>query len=362
MKKVIKLIIAVVIILAIVVIAIKIIPDLGKADNESSNSSSSSSSQSGEGGGNSGEGNGSSQYNPRDPEQYLYKNIFANSPYKDQWETDAYGADLYGVWDQSSLPTGFPTQPNSVTEIDRTSYVGVLDEKIHTGGRQLGVLWVDDTDYEEYYVMFTGTQETFNDLKAQLSQNFVCYDSPEDSWGNDRIVGYYHAFSNEWYLYLSYAEEREWSDEENNFVLTGAWSFTLYAIPKYHPLPKIFQGVNLPTFGFATDKASEIQSYSEGDEDVEWLEYDYQTGAVSGTLGDTWASGELHYYGVTEGQIATYVEVLASAGFEMIKKSANEYGQISWRYQKGEIIILIDLYSEHTQMVINIVNDDIWIP
>ncbi len=319
-------------------------------------------------GGGSGTGGGGSSvvtppedYDPRDPEQYIYKSVFANSPYKDQWDTGYNGADLYGIWDQSVLPEGFPTKPDSVTEIDRTSYVGVLDGKLHEGGRQLGVLWVDDTDYQEYYVMFTGAEATFTDITTQLQQNFVCFDDREDGWGSeDRIEGYYYAFSNDWYLYMSYGEEREWSDETNDFVLTGAWSFTLYAIPKYYQLPKVCQGVNLPDFGYFINDVYSIQSWSEGDEDVAWLDYDYQAGTVTGTLGEYWASEELRYYGVVESQMRTYCESLVSAGFEKTEDGTNEYSQIYLRYKKGDLIVKIDLHTSTSELIIRVEYGDVW--
>ena len=90
----------------------------------------------GGGGGDSGGGGGNpivtpgDDYDPDDPEQYIYRSVFANSPYKDQWDTSRYGADVSGVWDSSVLPSVFPTKPDSVTAIDRTEFVGLLDEKI----------------------------------------------------------------------------------------------------------------------------------------------------------------------------------------------------------------------------------------
>ena len=62
---------------------------------------------SGGGGGGSGGGGGGdpssivndTEYDPTDPEQYIYRSVFANSPYKDQWDTGRYGADVSGVWD-----------------------------------------------------------------------------------------------------------------------------------------------------------------------------------------------------------------------------------------------------------------------
>ncbi len=300
-------------------------------------------------------------YDPRDPEQYIYKGVFANSPYKDQWDTGYGGADLYGIWDQSVLPNGFPTKPDSVTDIDRTSYVGVADQKLHQGGRQLGLLWVDDTDYEQYYVMFTGTEQTFNEITAQLEQNFVCFDDREDnSWyGSDRVEGYFHAFSNDWYLYLSYGEDRDWLDNGET-VLTGEWSFTLYALPAYHQRPKVVQDVDLPQFGFVVEAVNSIQSWSEGDDDVEWLDYDYQTGIVTGTIGQYWSSGKIRYYGVTETQIQSYVATLVAEGFEQTQKGDNEYGQLYWTYKKGDLKVLIDLYVDSAEMVIDVQLGDVW--
>ena len=60
------------------------------------------------------------EYNPYDPEQYIYRSVFANSPYKDQWDTGRSGAELDGIWDSSVLPDKVPEKPSTVTEVDRT--------------------------------------------------------------------------------------------------------------------------------------------------------------------------------------------------------------------------------------------------
>ena len=298
----------------------------------------------GGGGGGSGGGGGNptvtpgDDYDPDDPEQYIYRSVFANSPYKDQWDTGRYGADVSGVWDSSVLPSVFPAKPDSVTAIDRTEFVGLLDEKI--ANSPPGELYVEvdyDTDerpWTYFFVMFDGTEATLNTLIADLAENFECVDDREDSWGDDRISGELHAYSTEWYLFLKYSQDLDWSSEER--VVTENFSFTLYAMPVHHQLPKVVEGVPLLQVGYLTDAVSHVTGYSAGDDDYTYLDYDYQTGTPSGSLKENWTTDEIVYYGVKMADVESYATQLVNAGLTL-QSSSNGY----WYFKKGEINVTV---------------------
>lgn len=299
---------------------------------------------SGGGGGGSGGGGGNpivtpgDDYDPNDPEQYIYRSVFANSPYKDQWDTGRYGADISGVWDSSVLPSVFPTKPDSVTAIDRTEFVGLLDKKI--AYNPPGELYVEvdyDTDerpWTYFFVMFEGTEATLNTLIADLAENFECRDDREDSWGDDRISGELHAYSTEWYLFLKYSQDLDWSSEER--VVTENFSFTLYAMPVHHQLPKVVEGVPLLQVGYLTNAVTHVTGYSAGDDDYTYLDYDYQTGTPSGAMKENWTTDEIVYYGVKLSDVESYATQLVNAGLTL-QSSSNGY----WYFKKGEINVTI---------------------
>ena len=299
---------------------------------------------SGGGGGGSGGGGGNpivtpgDDYDPNDPEQYIYKSVFANSPYKDQWDTSRYGADISGVWDSSVLPSVFPTKPDSVTAIDRTEFVGLLDKKI--AYNPPGELYVEvdyDTDerpWTYFFVMFEGTEATLNTLIADLAENFECRDDREDSWGDDRISGELHAYSTEWYLFLKYSQDLDWSSEER--VVTENFSFTLYAMPVHHQLPKVVEGVPLLQVGYLMNAVTHVTGYSDGDDDYTYLDYDYQTGTPSGAMKENWTTDEIVYYGVKLSDVESYATQLVNAGLTL-QSSSNGY----WWFKKGEINVTI---------------------
>ena len=296
------------------------------------------------GGGGSGGGGGNlivtpgDDYDPDDPEQYIYRSVFANSPYKAQWDTSRYGADISGVWDSSVLPSVFPTKPDSVTAIDRTEFVGLLDEKI--AYNPPGELYVEvdyDTDerpWTYFFVMFEGTEATLNTLIADLAENFECRDDREDNWGDDRISGELHAYSTEWYLFLKYSQDLDWSSEER--VVTENFSFTLYAMPVHHQLPKVVEGVPLLQVGYLMDAVTHVTGYSDGDDDYTYLDYDYQTGTPSGSLKENWTTDEIVYYGVKLTDVEAYSTQLVNAGFTL-QSSEDGY----WYFKKGEINVTV---------------------
>ena len=298
----------------------------------------------GGGGGGSGGGGGNpivtpgDDYDPDDPEQYIYRSVFANSPYKDQWDTSRYGADVSGVWDSSVLPSVFPAKPDSVTAIDRTEFVGLLDEKI--ANNPPGELYVEvdyDTDerpWTYFFVMFEGTESTLNTLIADLAENFECRDDREDSWGDDRISGELHAYSTEWYLFLKYSQDLDWSSEER--VVTENFSFTLYAMPVHHQLPKVVEGVPLLRVGYLMNAVTYVTGYSDGDDDYTYLDYDYQTGKPSGAMKENWTTDEIVYYGVKMADLESYATQLVNAGLTL-QSSSDGY----WWFKKGEINVTV---------------------
>ncbi len=283
-------------------------------------------------------------YNPRDPEQYIYRNVFANSPYKDQWDTSRYGADVSGVWDSSVLPDVFPAKPDSVTAIDRTEFVGLLDEKI--SNNPPGELYVEvDYDTEErpwtyFFVMFEGREATLNTLIADLEENFECRDDREDNWGDDRIMGELHAYSTDWYLFLSYSQDLDWSSDER--VVTENFSFTLYAIPVHHSLPKQVEGLTLPTFGYLTNGVFDLVCYASGDDDYTYVDYNFETGTASGALKENWSLSNVEYYGATIADAESYGQYLVSQGYALTYDSrlydANSY---SLEYEKSDMTVRV---------------------
>ncbi len=283
-----------------------------------------------------------SDYDPTDPEQYVYRNVFENSPHKDKWDTGRYGADVSGVWDSSVLPDVFPAKPDSVTAIDRTEFVGLLDEKI--SNNPPGDLYVEvDYDTEErpwtyFFVMFEGTEATLNTLIADLEENFECRDDREDNWGDDRIMGKLHAYSTNWYLFLSYSQDLDWSSDER--VVTENFSFTLYAMPVHHQLPKVIEGIPLLQVGYLMDAVSDVTGYSEGDDDYTYLDYDYQTGTPSGVMKENWTTGEMVYYGVKTADLESYKTQLVNAGLTL-QSSDDGY----WWFKKGDINVTVS-YNE----------------
>ena len=334
MKKIISIVIAIVV-LAIGAISVYFLVD---KDNQSAENS-------GIGGKNSIGGNGENpvlpigdDYDPSDPEQYIYRSVFANSPYKDQWDTSRYGADVSGVWDSSVLPSVFPAKPDSVTAIDRTEFVGLLDEKI--ANSPPGELYVEvdyDTDerpWTYFFVMFEGTETTLNTLIADLAENFECRDDREDNWGDDRISGELHAYSTDWYLWLVYSQDLDWSSDER--VVTENFSFTLYAMPVHHQLPKIIEGVPLLQVGYLMSAVSDVTGYSDGDDDYTYLDYDYQTGTPSGSMKENWTTDEIVYYGVKMADLESYATQLVNAGLTL-QSSNDGY----WWFKKGDINVTV---------------------
>jgi len=277
-------------------------------------------------------------YDPDDPEQYIYRSVFANSPYKDQWDTSRYGADVSGVWDSSVLPDVFPKQPDSVTVIDRTEFVGLLDEKI--ANNPPGELYVEvdyDTDekpWTYFFVMFEGTEDTLNTLIADLAENFECRDDREDNWGDERIMGEVHAYSTEWYLFLKYSQDLDWGSEGS--ILTENFSFTLYAMPVHHKLPKIIEGIPLLQVGYLMSALDYVTGYSEGDDDYTYLDYDYETGTPSGAMKENWSTDEIVYYGATMSDLEAYETQLLSAGLTL-QSSDDGY----WWFKKGDINVTV---------------------
>ncbi len=297
-------------------------------------------------------------YNPRDPDEYLYGNVFANSPHKAKWDTGNYGADLYGIWDSSVLPSVFPAEPNSVTSIDRTSFVGKLDKKL--GEHPPGQLWTDSetADWEYFYVMFEGTEATFNTLKEALEANFECVDEPENDYGGESLArGDFHAYSQDWYMYMSYYEDGDWDDAANKRISNGTWGFTLYAIPAYHQLPKVIEGVPLPQFGYMMSPANELICYADGDDEYTWLDYDYQTGTASGTVKTYWDSEELLYYGATESDAEAYGQTLLSAGFSNTYNGSEQYYKT---YKKDDVSVYVSYNAKSKYVAVRVNSGENW--
>ena len=317
------------------------------------------------GGGGSGGGGGGDpssivndpDYNPNDPEQYIYKAVFANSPYKAQWDSNAYGANVNDVWDSSVLPSVVPTKPSSVTEVETTGFVGLLDKKL--GYSSPGKLYIE-ADYESqvqpwtyYYVDFKGTQDTFNTLCQDFAEAFECYDDREDWDSSEKIRGTYHAYSTEWYCYMSYSQQGSYDTDTWAFIPdeSGEWLFSIYVIPVHHELPKQVEGLTLPTFGYLMNGVFELIGYSDGDDDYTYTEYNFATGTASGALKDNWSTSDIQYYGATLANAESYAQYLVSQGYEKTYDS-RDYDATTYTltYEKGDISVDIRYYADQKYM------------
>ena len=319
----------------------------------------------GGGGGGSGGGGGNpivtpgDDYDPDDPEQYIYRSVFANSPYKDQWETSNWGAELDGIWDSSVLPDKIPEKPSSVTEVDRTEYTGKFDDKL--GYNPPGKLSID-YDYEgdvkpwEYYmVMFTGTMDTFSTLVADFEQNFECHDDRYDGIGETRVRGDFHAYSTDLYVYMSYQEGGSYNSETYEFEGDGTMSFSIYAIPVHHQLPKFVEGVPLMQAGYLMYAVDDLTCYNDTDEDFTQLPYDYQTGTATGTVKENWTTDELVYYGATVADVETWGTQLVNAGFTNSSSESNY-----WYYRKGDINVTARYSNEYKSVTVYVQVGNWW--
>ncbi len=280
-------------------------------------------------------------YNPYDPEQYIYRNVFANSTYKDQWDTSRSGAKLDGIWDSSVLPEVFPEKPDSVTAVDRTQYVGKLDNKIGSG--RLGEVAFDEEDYEFFYVMFDGTEATLNSLVSSLCANLAVEDDRDTSW-TGRLIGDVHAYSTEWYLWLTYSQDGDW-DDNNNFVANEVFNFTLYAVPAQHQLPKLIEGVPLMQAGYLRSAPDGVEGYNEGDDEMSYIDYDYQIGAPAEPMKQNWCSDRFEYYGADLEDMTAYGAQLLAAGFTLAHDSSYE-DHTSRTYTKGSITVDVQYYGD----------------
>ena len=316
------------------------------------------------GGGGSGGGGGGGDnpivapgddYDPDDPEQYIYRSVFVNSPYKDQWDTSRWGAELDGIWDSSVLPDKIPEKPSSVTEVDRTEYTGKLDEKIgyNPPGGMLSIDYDYDGDvkpWEYYMVMFDGTMDTFNTLVADFEGNFECYDNRADGMGETRFKGDFHAYSTDLYVYMSYQEGGSYNSETYEFEGDGTMSFSIYAIPVHHQLPKLVEGVPLMQVGYVMWTDAYLMCYGEGDEDYTELPYDYQTGTATGTVKEYWGT-EFEYYGATSADADAYGTQLMTAGFTRGANESEPYYKI---YEKDGIQVVVQHDNEHKYVSVRV--------
>ncbi len=286
-------------------------------------------------------------YDPDDPEQYIYRSVFANSPYKDQWETSKWGAEIDGVWDSSVLPDKIPEKPSSVTEVDRTEYTGMLDDKL--GNNPPGKLYIDydyDGDgkpWEYYMVMFTGTIDTFNTLVADFETNFACYNDSDNSIGETRFKGEFHAYSTDLYVYMSYQEDGSYNSETYEFEGDGTVWFTIYAIPVHHQLPKLVEGVPLMQAGYVMWHDTYLMCYGENDDEYTELQYDYQTGTATGTVKEYWGV-EFVYYGATTADADAYGSQLMTAGFTRATNENEPYYKI---YEKDDIQVIVQYDDDY---------------
>ena len=299
-------------------------------------------------------------YDSDDPEQYIYRSVFANSPYKAQWDTSRSGAELDGIWDSSVLPDKVPEKPSTVTEVDRTEYVGKLDNKITS--RPPGKLSVD-YDYEgdekpwEYYmVMFTGTMDTFNTLVADLETDFACNDDRDDSIGETRFKGELHAYSTDLYVFISYQENGSYNNDTYEFEGDGTIWFTLYAMPVHHQLPKVVEGVPLMQAGYVMYGDNVLMCYGEGDDDYTELPYDYQTGTATGTVKENWGV-ELEYYGATTADADAYGTQLTNAGFTRVTNDSDPYYK---KYTKDNIEVIVQYEADSKYVAVNVQTENWW--
>ena len=322
----------------------------------------------GGGGGGSGGGGGGDNpivtpgedYDPNDPNQYIYREVFANSPYKDQWDTSRLGADIRGVWDSSVLPDKIPEKPSSVTEVDRTEYTGLLDDKI--ANSPPGKLSID-YDYEgdvkpwEYYmVMFDGTTGTFDELVADFETNFECYDDRNDGIGETRFAGYFHAYSTDLYVYMSYQEGGSYNSDTYEFEGDGTMSFTIYAIPVHHQLPKFVEGVPLMQAGYIMYEENILICYADGDDDYTELPYDYQTGTATGTVKEYWGV-DFEYYGATAADADAYGSQLMTAGFTRITNDNDPYYK---KYTKDNLEVIVQYDAVYKYVSVDVQTENWW--
>ena len=299
-------------------------------------------------------------YDPDDPEQYIYRSVFANSPYKDQWDTSKWGAELDGIWDSSVLPDKIPEKPSTVTEVDRTEYVGKLDNKITS--RPPGKLSVD-YDYEggekpwEYnMVMFTGTMDTFDTLISDFETDFECRDERDDSIGETRFKGEFHAYSTDLYVFISYQENGSYNNETYEFEGDGTIWFTLYAIPVHHQLPRLVEGVPLMQAGYVMWSDNHLLCYGEGDDDYTELPYDYQAGRATGTVKEYWGV-EFEYYGATADDAENYGSQLMSEGFTRTTNESNPYYKV---YTKGDIQVVVQYDDQYKYVSVKVQTENWW--
>lgn len=293
-------------------------------------------------------------YDPNDPNQYIYREVFADSPYKAQWDTSRWGADISGVWDSSVLPDKIPEKPSTVTEVDRTEYTGKLDQKL--GSTPPGKLTVD-YDYEsdvkpwEYYmVMFEGTTDTFNTLVADFEQNFECHDDRYDGIGETRVRGDFHAYSTDLYVYMSYQEGGSYNSETYEFEGDGTMSFSIYAIPVHHQLPKFVEGVPLMQAGYLMWADTYLTYWGEGDDDYTEIPYDYQTGTATGTVKEYWGV-DFDYYGATVTDADAYGSQLMTAGFTRTTNDNSPYYKI---YEKDDIQVIVQYDDEYKCVMVSV--------
>ena len=313
----------------------------------------------GGGGGGSGGGGGGDNpivtpgedYDPNDPNQYIYREVFADSPYKSQWDTSRSGAELDGIWDSSVLPDKIPEKPSSVTEVDRTEYVGKLDNKYnYNPPGKLTVEYEDESDgkpWEYYMVMFTGTMDTFNTLVLDFATNFACYDDRDDGMGETRFGGEFHAYSTDLYVFMSYQENGSYNSDTYEFEGDGTVWFTIYAMPVHHQLPKLVEGVPLMQAGYMMWFNNYLTCYNDTDEDFTELPYDYQTGTATGTVKENWTADELVYYGATVADVETWGTQLVNAGFTLSSSESNY-----WYYSKGDINVTARYSDEYKSVTV----------
>ncbi len=306
-----------------------------------------------------GDGGNQQEYDPYDPEQYIYKNVFANSPYKDQWTTGKSGADLMNIWDNSILPNIIPEKPASVTEVDYTSYTGVLDQKYSSGS--FGKFYFEEgqTDFEFYTLIFDGTEETYNELLEHFSKIFICYNDSEDHHYSQKR-GYLHCYSKDWYAYLHYTEDGEYDWETNVFTPSGMWRFSLNITPAYFKLPTKFQGISLPQYGMLTCTYNIIACYNDGDDEYTYVEYDFMTEKYKEPVKEYWYTGELEYYGVEKEDVEKYCNQLLIEGLVCEFQSVNEYGEYQKRFDKNNVKVRVVYYESQKQLVVSIAYGEYW--
>ncbi len=284
-------------------------------------------------------------YDPYDPEQYIYKSVFANSPYKDQWDTSKSGATLDHIWDSSVLPETFPKKPSSIIEVDHTGYVGKYDYKYgsYPPGRLYYEYEKNDEKYWEYYtVLCTGTKETLDSLIEDMSDNFECYDERDDGIGETRFGGELHAYSKNLYIFIQYYENGSYNLDTFEFEGDGTVTYTLYAMPALHQLPKIVEGIPLLQVGYMMYPLDYITCYNDGDDDYTFIDYDFKTGKADGTLKENWTTEEISYYGAKMTDIENYQTQLINAGFSL------QFGDYNyWWYTKGDINLVIQYDTDY---------------